>query len=210
MNIENLTPLETKVCSKCKESKPLSEYHRNKSIKSGYSCQCKKCFSVTGKSSYTKNREKRLLYSKNHREKNKDKKAEYLKAYRELNREKVRFWDKEAYERRVTTDFLFKLKRNLRGRIKAFLKCSGNKRFCSTRELLGADYEEVKKHLEEKFQQGMCWENHGAWHIDHIIPLSSAKNQEDMKKLCHYTNLQPLWAKDNIKKSNKIEELCQN
>jgi len=208
MNTENLILLKTKICSKCKESKPLSEYHKNKSMKSGYCCQCKKCFSLTGKSSYVKNREKRLVYSKNYTQKNKDKKAEYLKTYRELNREKVRLWDREAYKTRITTDFLFKLKRNLRGRIKAFLKHSGNRRFCSTRELLGADYEEVKKHLEQRFQGGMCWENHGLWHIDHVIPLSSAKDEEDMKKLCHYTNLQPLWATDNIKKSNKIEPLC--
>ena len=50
----------------------------------------------------------------------------------------------------------------------------------------------------------MSWENHGKWHIDHIIPLSTANTEEDILNLCHYTNLQPLWAEDNIKKSNKI------
>ena len=50
----------------------------------------------------------------------------------------------------------------------------------------------------------MSWDNYGKWHIDHIIPLSSANSEDDIYKLCHYTNLQPLWAEDNLKKSNKI------
>ena len=50
----------------------------------------------------------------------------------------------------------------------------------------------------------MCWENRNEWHIDHIIPLSSSKTEEDVFKLCHYTNLQPLWVNENLQKSNKI------
>jgi hypothetical protein len=58
--------------------------------------------------------------------------------------------------------------------------------------------------FQTKFIDGMNWDNRGEWHIDHIIPLSSAKSEEELRKLCHYTNLQPLWEKDNLKKSNKI------
>lgn len=70
--------------------------------------------------------------------------------------------------------------------------------------LLGCSVEFLKQHLEKQFKNGMSWENHGKWHIDHIIPLASAKTQEKIEYLCHYTNLQPLWAKDNQSKGAKI------
>jgi hypothetical protein len=75
-----------------------------------------------------------------------------------------------------------------------------------TIELIGIDIVGLKNYLETKFTDGMTWENYGlyGWHIDHIIPLSSAKNEDEFTKLCHYTNLQPLWAEDNLKKSNKV------
>jgi len=58
----------------------------------------------------------------------------------------------------------------------------------------------LKKHLENQFIDGMSWENRSEWHIDHIIPLSSAKTKDELYKLCHYENLQPLWVEDNLKK----------
>jgi hypothetical protein len=72
--------------------------------------------------------------------------------------------------------------------------------------MLGTSIESVRTHIETLWQPGMSWDNHGkyGWHIDHIIPLSSCKNEEDMVKLCYYTNLQPLWWKDNLVKGNKI------
>jgi hypothetical protein len=74
----------------------------------------------------------------------------------------------------------------------------------STKEIIGIELDELKIYLETLFVDGMTWDNYGSWHIDHIIPLSSAKNEEELIKLCHYTNLQPLYAIDNIIKSNKI------
>lgn len=76
-----------------------------------------------------------------------------------------------------------------------------------TKDFLGGDFQTVKLYIEKQFSEGMTWENHSihGWHIDHIIPLSSAKTEEELKSLCHYTNLQPLWAKDNISKGAKLD-----
>ena len=74
-----------------------------------------------------------------------------------------------------------------------------------TEEILGETFDNVRLHIEKQFADGMSWENHGEWHIDHIIPLSSGKSEEDYIKLNHYTNLQPLWAKDNMNKGAKLD-----
>jgi hypothetical protein len=70
---------------------------------------------------------------------------------------------------------------------------------------LGCTLEDLRQHLESLFKPGMTWENHGSWHIDHIRPLASfdLTKEENLYKACHYTNLQPLWAKENLKKGSK-------
>ena len=75
-----------------------------------------------------------------------------------------------------------------------------------TFKMVGCTPKFLKEYLEKKFKQGMTWKNHTVhgWHVDHIIPLSKAKTSEDVEKLMHYTNLQPLWAKDNIIKKDKL------
>ena len=72
--------------------------------------------------------------------------------------------------------------------------------------MLGIDLACFKSYIESKFQEGMNWDNYGQWHVDHIKPLSLATTEQQIIELNHYTNLQPLWAVDNIKKSNKYEK----
>ena len=72
-----------------------------------------------------------------------------------------------------------------------------------TRSILGADFPEVKKHIEGRFTKGMSWKNYGEWHIDHIYPLSWCDTEEEVFIYSHYSNLQPLWAEDNLNKSDK-------
>jgi len=87
---------------------------------------------------------------------------------------------------------------------------NGNDKADHTIELLGCSIEYLRHHLENQFTHGMSWDNYGryGWHIDHIIPLSyfDHSDSEQQRRAWHYTNLQPLWARDNLRKSNKIEE----
>jgi hypothetical protein len=92
----------------------------------------------------------------------------------------------------------------MRVRICGYLKSKNISKNNKTFNIVGCTPEQLKEHLEKQFINGMSWNNRGDWHIDHIIPLSSVKTEEELLKLFHYSNLQPLWAIDNIKKSNKI------
>jgi len=95
-------------------------------------------------------------------------------------------------------------------RIKIALKKPAKK--TRTHLLVGCSIQELKNYIEKQFVNNMSWENWGqfGWHLDHIKPLSSAKNLEEMYSLCHYTNLQPLWWWDNLSKSDKIIEYQSN
>ena len=92
----------------------------------------------------------------------------------------------------------------MNSRLRMFLKSKKLNKTNKTFTIVGCTPSELKEHLERKFTDGMSWQNQGSWHIDHIVPLSSAQTEEEIYKLCHYTNLQPLWAKDNLKKTNKF------
>jgi len=87
------------------------------------------------------------------------------------------------------------------------LKRYGYTKKSKTFEILGCDYETFKKHIESQFIDGMSWENRNEWHVDHIIPVSSAKDEGEMILLNHYLNLQPLWATDNLSKGSKLPAL---
>ena len=110
----------------------------------------------------------------------------------------------ERDKQRKLTDPLYKLTRNLRSRTHDAFKRKGYSKTSKTAEMLGVPYEIAFAHIERQFTKGMTWENHGEWHIDHIIPLASAQTESELIKLCHYTNLQPLWAKDNKSKHANV------
>jgi hypothetical protein len=167
------------------------------------------------------NRDKLLEYSRNYYKNNKVKllenKKEYYKKnskiiydklviYNKKNIEKVRGYKKHYIKDKKKTSILYRLRILMRDRLNKYFKYLSQNKNNSTFHIIGCDPEFLKEHLEKQFKDGMNWGNHGlfGWHIDHIIPLSSAKTEEEIYKLCHYTNLQPLWAKDNLKKSNKI------
>jgi hypothetical protein len=166
---------------------------------------------------YKKNKEKYKLEYQNNKEKinernkiyyhtNKEIVLKKQKKYQKNNKEKINNQSNIYAYNRKKTDPLFKLKCNLRIRICNAIKNKNYIKSKSTLEMLGCDLHTVKAHLEKQFTKGMTWANHGEWHIDHIIPYASAKTEDELIKLFHYTNLQPLWAADNIIKSDKIIE----
>ena len=142
-------------------------------------------------------------------EKTRNKKLKYYYKNRDKILEKQRLnyiknSGSEKTKKRRQIDILFRLKTYLGNRIKDYMKQISCKKNSRTFEIIGCEPKELKLYLESKFKDGMTWENHGDWHIDHIIPLSSAKTEEEIYKLNHYTNLQPLWKQEKLSKGNKI------
>jgi hypothetical protein len=123
-----------------------------------------------------------------------------------LNKEHVRTYKNQYDKDKAASDVLYRLKRTLRSRLRGAL--NSNQKTGSAIKDLGCSVEELKKYLENLFQDGMMWENYGnkkgAWNIDHIYPLSMAKNEEEMCRLCHFSNLQPMWHVENVRKGNRI------
>ena len=180
----------------------------------------------SGKKYKDLNREKikqsSIIYRENNKEKLKIKSKNYklnnlnkIKEYNLKNKESIKQYKQEYYVKnkelinkkiilKYHTDPMFKLSHLTRSRILKYLKSKNIIKCTKTFNLIGCTKIELKHHIESLFIDGMSWDNQGKWHIDHIIPLSSVKTEEEIYKLCHYTNLQPLWAEDNLKKSNKL------
>jgi hypothetical protein len=217
----------TRHCKHCSTDHPLTEEYWQRLEESP---RCKAQVSAKGKKRRELKKDELLAYAKKWREENKEKhkegnrkwreenaekhkqnardyyhankelRAEQMKAYREQNRdvlnEKKRESHKKFPERRLA--------QNLRVRLVMAIK-RGSKAGSAIRDL-GCSIPELKLYLEAKFQSGMTWDNYGSkWHCDHIKPLSNydLSDREVLLQLVHYTNLQPLWAEDNIRKSNK-------
>jgi superfamily II RNA helicase len=208
-----------KECSKCYINKELCEFNNSKLYSDGKRCECRKCQKLVSKLYREKNRdiineknkiqyslfpeiqkERSLKWKTNNAESHKLSNYKKSKKWEEKNKDKRKEYKNNYSSQRLKTDILFKLKRNVRIRINKFIKEKKN----SSLMIIGCSYQNLKEHLEKNFTDNMLWDNYGKWHIDHIIPLSSAKNEEEVYKLCHYTNLQPLWAEDNLRKGNKI------
>jgi len=153
---------------------------------------------------YKNNSEKLKLKTKTWCIENKDKVIQYRKEYNIKNKEKINEYKKEWMRNKMKTDALFNLKHSTRRLIGMCLKNNGYSKTSKTFNILGCTPIEFKKYLEKQFTEGMSWENQGKWHLDHIYPVSLAKDEEELIRLNHYTNFQPLWAIDNIRKSNKI------
>lgn len=117
---------------------------------------------------------------------------------------KGREWSLQDVRGRRKNDPIFRLRQNLRTRLKTAMH-KGCKTGSAVSDL-GCSIPEFKRYLKSKFQPGMTWDDRKVWHIDHIVPLASVDltDREQLLKVCHYTNLQPLWAADNMSKGAKV------
>ena len=205
-----------KRCSKCKELKPFANFSKDKNRKYGfdYICkQCQKCYFQNNKEALT---QRRKVYRDNNKEiikqrgkvyyeNNKEKIAQQKKFYYDNNKEAAAVRSRIYTKKRLKSDPLFRLICNLRRRNNLFIKSVGMQKNWSTIDAMGCNREEFIAYFEPLFTEGMTWENYGDWHVDHIKPISLATTKQEAIQLSHYTNLQPLWAEDNIRKSNKYD-----
>ena len=191
-----------KICTKCKLEKEESEFYRSKRNKNGLCAVCKKCDNLYQRGYYSsvKSKECRMVYCKS--DKHKKWRKEYMRKYRQLDKQKR--YISEYNKDRCYNDIQYRLSKALRVRLCNALE-RGTKSGSAVRDL-GCSISFLKRYLEEQFQSGMTWENYGKWHIDHKYPLSKVDltNREQLLKVCHYTNLQPLWAEENLRKYNKL------
>lgn len=212
-----------KICNKCKESKGYSCFSKDKYKKDGLCTICKECKNKYHKIYYVDNSEGLCLASREWYSQNKERATLTRNKYRSENIEfcrslrKKQYWenpekakeDNRIYSKnRAKNDDVYRFKLRCRKKIWEALK---TKRYPEKSkhyhlDLLGCDAESLINHIENLFYDGMTWENYGTWHIDHIKPLALAKTCEEVKQFFNFSNLQPLWCKDNIMKGSSYEK----
>jgi hypothetical protein len=215
-----------KPCSDCGVEKDLSSFYKRKDSIDGYRNNCKDCHYLKNKSGIKKyqskdsskqkakinnhdywinNKEELSLKKKIYREINKDKLSKQKSEYYKNNKEIILKKNIERNKLYLTTNSLFKLKENIRGLIRNSIKRKGFIKSKRTESIIGISIIEFIEYIESKFETWMSWENYGkyngelnyGWDIDHIIPTSTAKTEEEIYNLNYYTNLQPLCSKIN-------------
>ena len=210
----------TKCCSKCKEEKSISEFSKAKNGKYGVSARCKICDKLYRLENAEKIKHIRSLYYDENKEHilqkvkeysidNKKLRSQYLKKYISINNQKIKVYKKEYEKERKSKDKLYILKHNIRSMINRSLQ--GYNKNSTSEKILHCSFEFFVNYIENKFQEGMSWDNRNEWHIDHIIPISFGASLDELIVLNHYSNLQPLWKNENLSKRDKlVPNMCSH
>ncbi len=215
--------IQTKICCTCKIEKNIECYSKDKIKKDGLRAYCRTCDSKKKKQYRQENAERERERNKKYYQENLEKVRERSKKYRQENAEREREYSKQYYQEnkektnkyrleRLKTNPKFKLDHNMSRSICKSLKRKGlSKKETGWQKSVGYTLEQLKEHLEKQFTPEMTWDNHGTlWHIDHIKPKSlfeyDSIDHPEFKKCWSLDNLQPLEAKENLKKNNKYTE----
>ena len=220
-----------KICTTCKQELNIKEFSKQPRGKYGVKARCKRCTNAYNRSYREKNQDTLRKKQKLYYDQNKDKCSERWKKYYQKNKvrllEKKKLYRNSPHGKRIEKIYYKKYlavalqRRRIRRKIDTSYRISCNLRHRvgmsitkgykskQTMDLLGCSINDLKKHLSSLFQDGMSWKNYGrgGWHIDHIRPCSSfdLTDPEQQKQCFHYTNLQPLWEIDNLRKGSKYE-----
>lgn len=214
-----------KICKKCGIVKKLDEFRKQKNGKFGRRSCCKECEKIYRIQNKEKRRSYNKKYNTDHKEYFKAYRAkykkktnanninnkEYMRTYYIENKEKININRRISCKERYLSNPTFRLNNTISSGICRSLKNNKNGR--TWPELVGYTLRKLKKHLEKQFKNGMTWSNYGKWHVDHKIPISvfnfTHPEHIDFKRCWALKNLQPMWAKDNISKSNKLDKHFQ-
>jgi hypothetical protein len=205
-----------KKCCYCQELKSFDFFHKNKAFKDGLHHYCKNCRKEYDEK--PENNKKKKAYWKTYRDKNRNILNAKAKIYDDNHKAEISLKRKLYYQnnkekmaevgRNRLKNIQYKIKSNLSRRIRCALNKYGKSK--TTISYLGCSLPFLRGHIESLFKDGMTWENYGlfGWHIDHIRPCASFDLTDlGQRNTCfHYSNLQPLWAKDNLTKSSFWKE----
>lgn len=205
-----------KICKMCKEEKEFTDFTKNCQTKDGYRAECRECSKIyyqkvrkeNIKKYNLKNKDKRSIYNKEYYDFNCDKILKQKKKYLSIdeNRKNKNKSDGLYKKKRKLYDPIFKLSCNIRTLICISIKNQGYIKNGKTNNILGCSFEQFKEYIENQFVEGMSWDNHGVWHLDHKTPISCAMTEERVYELNMYYNFQPLWSNENFKKGNRYSD----
>ena len=204
----------TKGCTKCQGEFPATSefFYKCSQKRDNLRPDCKKCTNAYHKE-YIKNPE--VKHRRNHTTKmwvknNKERSRQIKKQHYENNKSKYIERSKEWKKEKCNSDPSYKVLLSCRSRLNKIVREQDGSKPDSTLNIIGCSTNDLKLHLEKQFTDGMSWENYGfyGWHVDHIRPCCSfdLTDPEQIKECFHYTNLQPLWAKDNLAKGGSFHE----